>query len=52
LPLAPEAGGRLVEELLAHGLEPDEVIGVLPHLPVAPETVDTVVAILRSAGIG
>jgi hypothetical protein len=52
LPVGPEAAERLVEELLAHGLEPDDVIVVLPHLPVQPETADTVVAILRAAGIG
>jgi hypothetical protein len=52
LPLAPEAGERLVEELLAHGLEPDEVIGVLPHLPLQPATAAEVAAIVRAAGIG
>jgi len=52
LPVAPDAAERLVEQLLAHGLEPDEVIAVLPHLPVAPETADNVVAIVRAAGIG
>jgi hypothetical protein len=51
-PVAPEAAERLVEQLLAHGLEPDEVIAILPHLPLQPETADTVVAILRAAGIG
>jgi hypothetical protein len=52
LPVGPEAAERLVEQLLAHGLEPDEVVAVLPHLPVQPETADTVVAIIRAAGIG
>jgi hypothetical protein len=52
LPVGPEAAERLVEELLAHGLEPGEVVAVLPHLPVEAETADTVVAIIRSAGIG
>jgi hypothetical protein len=52
LPVAPDAAERLVEELLAHGLEPDEVVAVLPHLPVQPETAATVVAIIRAAGIG
>jgi hypothetical protein len=51
-PVAPDAAERLVEQLLAHGLEPDEVIAVLPHLPLQPQTADTVVAILRAAGIG
>jgi hypothetical protein len=51
LPVGPEAAERLVEELLAHGLDPDEVIGVLPHLPVQPATADEIVAIVRAAGI-
>jgi hypothetical protein len=51
-PVGPEAAERLVEELLAHGLEPDEVLAVLPHLPVEPATADEVVAIIRAAGIG
>jgi hypothetical protein len=52
LPVAPDAAERLVEQLLAHGLEPDEVVAVLPHLPVQPETAATVAAIVRAAGIG
>jgi hypothetical protein len=52
LPVRPDAAERLLEELLAHGLEPDEVVAVLPHLPVHTETVATVVAIIRAAGIG
>ena len=52
LPVAPDAAEQLVEQLLAHGLEPDEVLAVLPQLPVQPETADTVVAILRAAEIG
>src|SRR3954454_24670760 len=32
LPVAPDAAERLVEQLLAHGLEADEVLAVLPHL--------------------
>jgi hypothetical protein len=51
-PVGPEDAERLVEELLAHGLEADDVVAVLPHLPVRAETADTVVAILRAAGIG
>jgi hypothetical protein len=51
LPVGPDAAERLVEELLAHGLEPDDVVAVLPHLPVHPETAHTVVAIIRAAGI-
>ncbi|WP_324278060.1 hypothetical protein [Blastococcus brunescens] len=52
LPLAPETAERLAAELLAHGLEPEEVVGLLPHLPVQPATADEVVAILRATGIG
>jgi hypothetical protein len=52
LPVGPDAAERLTEELLAHGLEPDDVLAVLPRLPVQPETADTVVAIIRAAGIG
>ena len=51
-PVPPDAAERLVEQLLAHGLEADEVIAVLPRLPLQQETADTVVAILRAAGIG
>jgi hypothetical protein len=52
LPVAVDAAERLVAELLAHGLEPEEVIEVLPHLPVQPSTAAEVVAIIRTAGIG
>jgi hypothetical protein len=52
LPVPPEAAERLVTELLSHGLEPEEVLAVLPHLPLEPATADEVVAIVRAAGIG
>ena len=52
LPVGPEAAERLTDELLAHGLEPDDVLAVLPRLPLQPETAATVVAIIRAAGIG
>ncbi|MFD2090940.1 hypothetical protein [Blastococcus deserti] len=52
LPVGPEAAERLVEELLGHGLEPDELVAVLPRLPLQPATVDEVVAIVRAAGTG
>jgi hypothetical protein len=52
LPVGPEAAEELVDHLLANGLEPDEVLAVLPHLPVRAETADTVVAIIRAVGIG
>jgi len=51
LPVGPDTAEELVEQLLANGLEPDEVVAVLPHLPVEPETADTVIAIVRAAGI-
>ena len=50
LPLPPAAAESLVAELLAHGLEPEEVPAVLPHLPVQPATAAEVVAIIRAAG--
>ena len=52
VPIGPGAAERLAEELLAYGLEPDDIVAVLPHLPVQPETAATVVAIIRAAGIG
>ncbi len=51
LPLGPDTAERLVAELLAHGLEADEVAGLLPHLPVQPATAEEVVAIIRASGI-
>jgi hypothetical protein len=52
VPVPPDAAGRLLTELLAAGLEADEVVAVLPHLPVQPATADEVVAIIRAAEIG
>jgi hypothetical protein len=52
LPVAPSAAERLLEQLLAHGLEADEVGAVLPHLPVEAATVDEVVTMIRAAGTG
>jgi hypothetical protein len=52
VPLPPAVAERLVQELLAHGLEAEEVPGLLPHLPVQPATADEVVAILRAFGVG
>ena len=51
-PIGPDAAERLAAELSEHGLEPDDVVAVLPYLPVQPETADSVRAILRAAGIG
>src|SRR5690349_5720408 len=52
VPVPPDAAEALVEQLLAHGLEAEDVLAVLPHLPVEPETAATVTAIVRAAGIG
>jgi hypothetical protein len=52
LPLGPDAAERLVAELLAHGLEPDEITAVLPHLPLQQAAADEIAAIVRAAGIG
>jgi hypothetical protein len=52
VPLAADAAERLVEELLAHGLEPEEAVPLLPHLPVEPSTAEEVAAILRASEIG
>jgi hypothetical protein len=52
LPVGPEAAEVLVEQLLAHGLEPDEVVAVLPRLPIQAQAADAVVAIIRAAGTG
>lgn len=52
LPLAPSAAERLAAELLAHGLEADEVAGLLPDLPLQPATAGEVLAILRAAETG
>ena len=47
-PVPPEDAGRLAGLLLAEGLEPGEVTGVLPHLPLAPGTADRVAALLHA----
>ncbi|MGY1694015.1 MULTISPECIES: hypothetical protein [unclassified Geodermatophilus] len=45
-PVPPDGAGRLVAVLLEQGLEPGEVTGVLPHLPLAPGTADAVAGLL------
>ncbi|WP_409330727.1 hypothetical protein [Trujillonella humicola] len=45
-PVVPAEAGRLLALLLAEGIEPDEVAGVLPHLPLAPGTADAVLTLL------
>ena len=41
-PVPPERAGQLLEALLGEGLEPEEVLAVLPHLPVLADTADAV----------
>jgi len=41
-PVPPEGGGTLLDALLAEGLAPEEVLAVLPHLPVLADTADAV----------
>jgi hypothetical protein len=41
-PVAPDDAGRLLASLLDEGLEPEEVLAVLPHLPVLADTADAV----------
>ncbi len=43
-PVTPDGAGRLLEGLLAEGLQPEEVLAVLPHLPVLADTADAVAA--------
>ena len=44
LPVPPAQAGELLEALVAQGLEPQEVLSLLPHLPVQPDTAEEVVA--------
>jgi hypothetical protein len=41
-PVPPDGAGQLLEALLGEGLEPEEVLAVLPHLPVLADTADAV----------
>ena len=41
-PVPPADAGPLLEALLGEGLEPEEVLAVLPHLPVLADTADAV----------
>jgi hypothetical protein len=51
-PVGPADADRLLEALLGEGLEPEEVLAVLPDLPVQSDTADavaaTVAVLLRS----
>jgi hypothetical protein len=46
VPVAPYEARPLLAELLALGLEPEEVTAVLPDLPLAPGTSEAVIALL------
>ncbi len=50
LPVPPTAAGKLLDALLAQGIEPDEVARLLPDLPVAPEAAGTITDLLADAG--
>ena len=52
VPVPPDRARPLVAELLSAGLEPDEVVAVLPHLPLGPGTADRIVVVLRTDGDG
>jgi hypothetical protein len=43
-PVPPDRSGDLLDVLLEEGLEPEEVLAVLPHLPVKADTADAVAA--------
>ncbi|MGY1643860.1 hypothetical protein ACI782_22355 [Geodermatophilus sp. SYSU D00703] len=45
-PVGPRFADRVLEALLAEGLEPEELPAVLPHLPLAPGTADAVLTLL------
>ena len=47
VPVPPTQADRLLEALLAEGLETQEVLDVLPHLPVLQDTADEVAATVR-----
>lgn len=42
VPVPPDQADDLLRTLLSEGLEPHEVMGVLPHLPVLADTADAV----------
>jgi len=49
VPVPPAHAGDLVEALLAEGLEGQEVLHLLPHLPVLGETADRISDLLESS---
>ena len=52
VPVPPTAAEPLLEELLAVGLEPDEVAGVLPDLPLETPTVEAIAVLLEARRAG
>ena len=49
VPVPPAQAGRLLEVLLAEGVDRDELDSVLAHLPVEPETAAKVAALAAAA---
>ena len=52
VPVPPAAAAPLLDALLGEGLEPEEVLEVLPHLPVQADTADLVAQRLAERGGG
>ncbi len=50
LPVRPVDALTALEALLAEGIEPDEVLQLLPHLPVLGDTADVLAAEVRDRG--
>ena len=50
VPVPPEAAPDLLKALAAEGIEPDEILVLLPHLPVLADTADRVAAALDAEG--
>jgi hypothetical protein len=44
VPVPPAQAGRLLSVLVAEGIEPAEVLNLLPHLPVQQDTAEEVIA--------
>jgi hypothetical protein len=49
-PVPPDLARPLVAELLSAGLEPEEVVAVLPHLPLAPGTAEEAARLVADEG--
>src|SRR5687767_385493 len=47
VPVPPDRVRPLVTELLSAGLEPEEVVAVLPHLPLAPGAAEVAARLVR-----